>query len=316
MKATDRRTIIVGIFIFLGLVFLIAGILAIGRLNKSFTKKIAVTTIFDDVSGLQQGNNIWFSGVKIGIVKELSFYGNSQVKVVMNIEEKAEPFIHNNAKAKISSEGLIGNRLIIIYGGTPEAPTIKDGDQLQAEKTFNSDEMIHTLQENNINIASITTDFKTVMKKIAAGEGTIGQFLTNDTLYNNLRSISESLKKTSENIKQVSVSLATFGAKLNEKGTFANDLVTDTTIFSNMQTAVTRLNEIASSANEVVNNLKAASNDQETPLGVLLHDKETGADLKSAIRNIDTSAQKLSKDLEALQHNFLLRGYFKKEEKK
>lgn len=65
MKVTsNKRAVIVGIFIFIGLAFLIAGILAIGSLNKSFTKKLQITAVFDDVGGLQQGNNIWYSGVK------------------------------------------------------------------------------------------------------------------------------------------------------------------------------------------------------------------------------------------------------------
>src|SRR4030095_9090496 len=140
MKATDKRIIIVGIFIFIGFTFFIVGILAIGKLNKSFTKKIQVTAIFDDVSGLQQGNNIWFSGVKIGIVKDINFFGTSQVQVVMNIDEKAQPYIRKNAQAKISSDGLIGNRIIVIYGGTTDKPPVDDGDKLTVEKTFSTDD--------------------------------------------------------------------------------------------------------------------------------------------------------------------------------
>src|SRR5215470_11845372 len=127
MKASDRRTIIVGVFIFVGLLVLTIGILAIGKLNKSFTKKISVTAVFDDVNGLQQGNNIWYSGVKIGIVRDLNFYKSSQVKVIMNIDQKAQPYIHKNAKAKISSDGLIGNKIIVIYGGDSNAPPVEDG---------------------------------------------------------------------------------------------------------------------------------------------------------------------------------------------
>jgi phospholipid/cholesterol/gamma-HCH transport system substrate-binding protein len=65
MKETsNRRPVIVGLFIFLGLVFLIAGILMVGNLHETFKKKMKVVALFDDVSGLQTGNNVWFSGVK------------------------------------------------------------------------------------------------------------------------------------------------------------------------------------------------------------------------------------------------------------
>ena len=85
---TNKRAIIVGLFIFLGLIFLMAGILAIGNLHSTFVRKIHVTAIFDNVNGLQAGNNVWFSGVKIGTVNKMSFYGKSKGRVVVKMNEK------------------------------------------------------------------------------------------------------------------------------------------------------------------------------------------------------------------------------------
>ena len=82
----NKKSVRVGIFTAIGLVFFVVGVLAIGNINKTFTKSFLVSTVFDDVNGLKLGNNIWFSGVKIGTVKEISFYGTSQVKVIMDIE--------------------------------------------------------------------------------------------------------------------------------------------------------------------------------------------------------------------------------------
>src|SRR5215217_4965975 len=94
---SNRRAIIVGLFIFIGIIFLLAGILTIGNLHTTFTKKIVVTTIFDDVNGLQSGNNVWFSGVKIGTVNKMNFYGKSSVRVLMKIDEKAQQYIRKDA---------------------------------------------------------------------------------------------------------------------------------------------------------------------------------------------------------------------------
>jgi len=316
MKPSERRTIIVGIFIFVGLVVLMVGVLAIGKMNKSFTKKIAVTAIFDDVGGLQQGNNIWYSGMKIGIVRDLQFYKGSQVQVLMNIDQKAQPHIHQNAFAKISTDGLLGNKIIVLYGGTPESPMVQNGDQLAVEKAISTDDMLKTLQENNVNIASITTDFKVISKKIADGQGSLGKLLNDDALYNNLELMVGSLKLASDNAKQVTASLADYTAKLHQEGTLANDLVTDTTVFKNLKSTMDQLNAIAANANQVVNNLKTASSDTTSPLGILLHDQQSGSSMKATIKNLETGSQLLNEDLEAMQHNFLLRGYFKKEEKK
>src|ERR1035437_6811572 len=117
-KSPNKRAVIVGLFIFIGLILLLACVLIIGNLHETFKKKIEIVTLFDDVSGLQVGNNIWFSGVKIGTVSSLKFYADRKVKVLMKVEDKAVPYIHEDAFVKLSTDGLIGNKILVIYGGT------------------------------------------------------------------------------------------------------------------------------------------------------------------------------------------------------
>src|SRR4051812_45975760 len=98
MKSSkNSRAVIVGIFILLGLAIFVVTILTLGGQQKTFQKSITIRAVFDDVNGLQKGNNIWFSGVKIGTVKKVSFYGTSQVEVDMNIDQAAREYIRKNA---------------------------------------------------------------------------------------------------------------------------------------------------------------------------------------------------------------------------
>src|SRR3954471_3556394 len=182
----NKRAVIVGIFVLAGLIFLTIGILAIGNLHETFKKKMEVIALFDDVSGLQTGNNIWFSGVKIGTVSTLQFYSQRKVKVMMKVEDKAQQYIHKDALVKISTDGLIGNKILIIYGGTSRTPQVEEGDTLSVEKTFTSEDMINTFQDNNKNILAITNDFKIISKKLSQGEGTVGKLLTEDGIYTHL----------------------------------------------------------------------------------------------------------------------------------
>ena len=74
MATSERkRSIIVGLFTFIGLIILVAGILVLGTQQNKFSKNLLVTTYFNDVKGLKVGNNVWFSGVKVGIIKEITF---------------------------------------------------------------------------------------------------------------------------------------------------------------------------------------------------------------------------------------------------
>ena len=319
MKSTiTRRATIVGLFLFFGLAILVAGILTIGNLHNSFVRKFVVSTIFEDVNGLQPGNNIWFSGVKIGTVSTLDFYGKSQVKVSMRIDNAAQPFIRKDAMAKISTDGLIGNKIIVIYGGTDSTTSIEDGDTLRVEKTLSTDDMLKTLQENNRNLLSITNDFKVISKKIAEGEGTLGKLLTDESLYDNIGQTVTVLKKTAENAEKMTASLADYGSKMNQKGSLTNDLVSDTIVFNTIKATVLELKQIATTAAELTANLKNATSDlnsSNSPAGVILHDQPAAMDLKATLKNLEISTQKLNEDLEALQHNFLFRGYFRKKAK-
>ena len=111
-------------------------------------------------------------------------------------------------------------------------------------------------------------------------------------------------------------SVADFSANLNKKGTLVNDMVTDTVVFNSMRTSILQLQQITDSTKILISNLKQASSDTKSPVGVMLHDEQSGVRLKETIKNLETSSQKLDQNLEALQHNFLFRGYFKKEARK
>ena len=145
-ESPNKRAVIVGVFVFTGLIFLLAGVLIVGNLRETFNRKMELVSLFDDISGLQPGNNIWFSGVKIGTVSSLNFHGKSQVEVGMNIATKARQYIRKDAKVKISNDGLIGNKILVIYGGTEEFEQVQEGDTLAVEKTFTSEDMILPLK--------------------------------------------------------------------------------------------------------------------------------------------------------------------------
>ena len=308
----NKRAILVGLFVFVGIVFLLIGILTIGNLHETFKRKVRVVALFDDVSGLQAGNNIWFSGVKIGTVSNVEFFGKDKVKVVLKVEEKALQYIRKDAFVKLSTDGLIGNKILVIYGGTSRSAEIAEGDTLGVEKTFTSEDMINTLQQNNKNVLAITNDFKVISKNLSQGNGTVGKLLNDDAIYNHLDAATVSLQNASGKAQQLIASLSTFSAGLNKKGTLANQLTTDTIVFNSLKSSVLQLHQIADTASAFVSNLNTVSSNTKTPVGILLHDEESGARLKQTLKNLESGSQKLDEDLEAAQHNILLRGYFKK----
>ncbi|WP_187261582.1 MlaD family protein [Pontibacter beigongshangensis] len=316
--AENKRSVMVGIFVLLGIIIFVIGIFTLAGQQKRFINSISLHAVFDDVAGLKPGNNVWFSGVKIGTVKEIRFAGESQVEISLNIQADVQQFVRRDARVRISSESLIGNRILEIYGGSPQAPPVQEGDVLQSENPLNTDDLMVTLQENNKNLVSITSDFKELSSKLVNGEGTVGAMLTDSTLANNFRNIVASLQQTSANTVRASRSLNQFTATLNTKDGLINELATDTSVFRQLQASVAQLQQATSSATAITNNLQEASSqltNGNNAAGVILNDPEFANRLKATMQNLETSTEKFDQNMEALQHNFLLRGFFKRQAK-
>lgn len=324
MRSTGQtRAVIVGIFIFLGLGIFIWTVLTLGSQKKAFGNSVTIKTFFDNVNGLQKGNNVWFSGVKVGTIKKVALIGNERVEVDMNIDEHSLPFIRKNAKARLSTDGLIGNKIVEIYGGTAKAPSIEEGDVLNNDKLLSTDEMMNTLAKNNDNLLAITENFKTLSSNLVAGKGSIGKLLNDQSFADQLNNTVLILKKASSHLADVTANAADYTAKLNEKGGLANDLVTDTVVFNKLRATVSQLESVTEQSKQIMANLDSATqslnsglNDKSVPAGMFLHDEKTAAQLKTTFQNLESASKKLDEDLEAVQHNFLLRGFFKKKAKK
>ncbi|WP_020606224.1 MlaD family protein [Spirosoma spitsbergense] len=322
---STKRNVTVGVFVLLGIIIFVAGIFVLGGQQKRFTKSIKIIAVFSDVGGLKAGNNVWFSGVKIGTVKRISFYGAAQVEVDMNIEQSSQQFIRKDANATISSDGLIGNKIVVITGGTTSHPEVEDGDRLKTVAALSSDQILETLQENNNNLLRVTKDFKELVGNLRKGKGTVGAVLTDSVVADNFKRAMRNLERASDNTVNLTGSVSKFASRLNTPGSLANQLVTDTTVFRSLKRSATRFESAMTSADQSINTLSRTAenvnraseklNNTNSPLGVLLTDKETAQSLKSTLKNLNTSTVLLNEDLKAAQNNFLLRGFFKKKAK-
>ncbi|WP_338876431.1 MlaD family protein [Spirosoma sp. SC4-14] len=322
---SNKRSVVVGIFVLLGIVIFVAGVFVLGGQQKRFTKSIRLIAVFKDVAGLKAGNNVWFSGVKVGTVKRVSILSNSQVEVDMDVEQSSQQYIRQDATATISSDGLIGNKIVVLAGGTNSHPEVEDGDRLQTLAALSSDQIMETLQENNNNLLRVTKDFKELVGNLRKGKGTVGAVLTDSLVANHFKRAMENLERASENTTRITGSVSQFAAKLNNKGTLANELVTDTTVFRRLSRSAARFESAANTAEKTVTNLNRSSdnlhraseklNNNNSPLGVLLTDQESASNLQTTLKNLSQGTALLNEDLKAAQSNFLLRGFFKKRAK-
>jgi phospholipid/cholesterol/gamma-HCH transport system substrate-binding protein len=197
---TQKFKIRLGLFIAGGLAIFVFAIFIIGKQKNLFNPVFKLTTTFSNVSGLQVGNNIRFSGINVGIVDKIKIINDSTVNVEMLIKKDVKQFIKSDCEVAIGSEGLIGDRLLVITQGSTDAPLAKEGQHLASAEPVEIDAIMASLQVTAGNAAIISDQLAEIMIKVNSGRGTIGR-LIEDTI------IAENLSQTMKNIKSSSKGL-------------------------------------------------------------------------------------------------------------
>jgi phospholipid/cholesterol/gamma-HCH transport system substrate-binding protein len=203
MKKDIRNKIRLGIFISLGIGVFILGIYFIGERQQLFRSTFRVSGIFKDVAGLQAGSNVRFSGINVGTVENISIVSDTSVRVEIIISESTRKFIKKDAVASIGSEGLMGNKILIINPGTGGKMEIENNDIVETVPPINMDDILVSLKTTIDNTSNITNDLSKIASDIHSGKGTIGRLLMDQSLAQNIDSSIFNLKKGSEGLRNL-----------------------------------------------------------------------------------------------------------------
>ena len=195
MQKKSGNRISLGLFVTVGVFLFIAGIYYVGKKQQMFNSTFRISGVFRDVSGLQVGNNVRFDGITVGVIESIEIVSDSTVRVGLSINEKTRKFIHTDAKAIVGSDGLMGNKIVVLSAGAGGQRVIKNGDVVSTSVPVSVDEIMMKLKMTVDNTANITDDLSAIMDNIRAGKGTVGKLFMDSTF-------SENLDKTLLNIQQ------------------------------------------------------------------------------------------------------------------
>ena len=81
MEKTIGEKLKLGIFSIVGLLILVGAIYFIGSRQNMFAKTFIINSNFNNVNGLQLGNNVRYSGINVGSVKTISIVNDSTISV-------------------------------------------------------------------------------------------------------------------------------------------------------------------------------------------------------------------------------------------
>jgi phospholipid/cholesterol/gamma-HCH transport system substrate-binding protein len=291
-----------GMFVIIGLVVFAAAIFFVGRQTNLFGSTFHLSAQFKSAGGLKEGNNIRFSGINIGTVNTITLK-DSFVIVDMVIKKKVQEFIKTDATAIIGSDGLMGDKVLTINPGSTSKTRVKDGDRILTVKAIDMDDIMASLKTNVDNAGIITSQLAAFTFKMNNGDGILSKVIGDETF-------SKSLEATLTNLQNTSKQFSKFSLSMNsEDGALA--LVNDEAFSNEIRQTVSNLQN--TSGQFALFSTKM--NDGNGTLSRLVTDEKIGNTLDSTMNNIQQATKKLDENMEALQHNFLLKGFFKKKAK-
>ena len=318
--AKSSNKLSVGIFVVVGTILLVTALYFVGKQQHLFSKSITLYSVFADVSGLQLGNNVRYSGVNVGTVSKIEMKAEGKITVEMSIDEQAAQFIKKDAVASISSDGLVGSMVVNLVPGAEKASkVVKSGDQITVKSKITVDEILETFSKTNESAALIASDLAKITHKVVDGQGALGAILSDELLENDLRRSIAALKRTADGSNQAMAQVNAIISKINYDESAAAVLLSDPktrtqiqNVFANLEKSSNDINKVSRTLDQYVTEIKTSKGS----LNYIAKDEGLAKNIDSTVINVKESTDKLNQNMEALKHNFLFRGYFRKLEKK
>ena len=311
-----------GAFVFAALAFLILLLYMIGKNRNLFGATFTLKAHFKNVQGLTPGNNVRYAGIQVGTVKKITILDDGQIEVELLIENKMKQYIRKNASATIATDGLMGNKVLNIVPLQGNADLIAPGDTLATQALPGLDNMVNTFSGTNNDLAVIAAELKNTMMRI--NSSTALWELLNDS------SLSRNLNLSMANIRSATARANTMVNDLdglvldvkNGKGSLGA-ILTDTSFAQNLNEAIVRIKQVAGQADTLAKELSLVTkgiehdiNDGKGAINALLKDSAMVKSINVSLYNIQKSTQNFNEVMEGMKHSFLVRGYFRRLEKK
>ena len=319
MKKTAAQKIRLGVFVVLGTLLLIAALYFIGNRQNLFGKNITLNAMFSNVNGLQPGNNVRYSGIDVGTVNKIIMVSDTIIRVEMLVKENMGNYIKQNAVATIGSDGLVGNMIVNILPREGVASSVRSGDTIPTYSRIGTDDMLTTLNVTNENAALLTADLLKITSEIVNGKGTLGMLINDSIMAQDLRRTVMNLKNTSWKASQTMDQINTYLEDIKNTESVANVLLTDSVSGQKIQTLILDLEASGKQINSLTENLNELALEVQNEKGTfsyLTKNENVPKEVDSILTNIKESTARFNENMEALKHNFLFRGYFKKLERK
>lgn len=318
MKKELNRNIKVGILVLVGTVLLISALYFIGNNRNLFGAKFRLSANFQDVKGLLPGNNVRYNGIDIGTVETVMIKNDTTITVVMVIKDEMKAYIKQNAEASVGTDGLMGNKLVIIEPVNKPAPLVTDGFTLKVRRSIETEDMMRTLNKTNDDISIIAKNIKEMTYRLNAPNA-FWSLLSDTVLANNLKSSIVKIRLTTDNSAIISGDLSNIVKEIKSGRGSLGALIYSDDLSNSLNQTIVKINMVSDTLGYVTGDLRSVSQrmrNGEGALGTILMDTTFARNLSKSMENIQKGTKGFDENMQALKHSILLRKYFKNQTEK
>ena len=257
--------VLVSVVILTTLLFLMTSSSGLGF----FSRKLTVTTYFENSAGLKVGAVVNLQGVTIGTVKSIIVTTAAErkltpVQVVMKLDSKYQTSLHTDSMAALTTVGVLGDTVVDINSQVATGPMLRDGDELKTLETPSIQDVVKESQGTIENLNVILAKLNTVVDNMESGKGSFGQLLTNPELYNKFTAAADEVH--------------TLSVKMNSSDNTVGKFFNDNAEMYN------RLNDAISRVDDITKNLQSGKGSA----GKMLTDETMYNNLNQSLANLNS----------------------------
>jgi phospholipid/cholesterol/gamma-HCH transport system substrate-binding protein len=314
---------IVGLFVVASLAALLVMVVIVAQQEGLFQEYVQYRAIFKNVSGLKTGSEVHLAGVTVGNVLNTVINPEGNIVVTFQVTKKYSDRIRQDSTATIGFMGLLGEKSLDLTPGNIKMPPVPpegiissieplDITQILAQaapslqdlqKVLNNlVNLTQGMSEPNSTFGQIVTSFKEIFTKINKGQGSLGQLVNNETLY---QDTAETMKQVRKFVQDVAKGKGVFGTLVHDQA-FRDQAVKT---MAEMQSSFANFNKITADVKEAAARLPDISKRLER---LVVNLDRAGQSLPGLVNQGETTLSDLTKTSKAMQKSWLLRLYVPK----
>lgn len=220
----SRRTLAVGLFVFIGLVVIGGLLLQFSKGAALFTPTYGLRMLSSGAPGLVENASVQIAGVRVGHVDRIELGAGGRSVIVHLRIEKRYP-IQRGAVFRLDQAGFLGDQYVTIVPAVEDGPLLQPGDEVHAEAAFSFQEIARSagglIQNVDLTVSNVNQAFARIDATILSQH-----VLTNlATAVVNFRSLSERSLAAMDTVDRIiRTNAPSIGASVSNLVAFSHDL--------------------------------------------------------------------------------------------